>query len=67
MLYVVGAYMFIARVGRTARIPADEVDPESALAAATEMIANHRVRPLFESAAESDQAKTTIIHHSSAQ
>jgi hypothetical protein len=31
--------MFIPRVARTARVPADEVDPESALAAATEMIA----------------------------
>jgi hypothetical protein len=35
MLYVVGAYMFIARVARTARVPPDEIDPESAMASAT--------------------------------
>jgi alkylhydroperoxidase family enzyme len=32
MLYVVGAYMFVARIARTARVPLDEVDPESAQA-----------------------------------
>lgn len=37
MLYVVGAYMFVARVARTARVPLDEIDPESA----SGMIANH--------------------------
>jgi hypothetical protein len=45
MLYVVGAYMFIARVARTARVPPDEIDPESAMASATKLIASHRVRP----------------------
>lgn len=44
MLYVVGAYMFVARVARTTRVPLDEVDPESALASVAEMIANHQIR-----------------------
>jgi 4-carboxymuconolactone decarboxylase len=43
MLYVVGAYMFVARVARTTRVPLDETDPESALASAAEMIANHQI------------------------
>jgi alkylhydroperoxidase family enzyme len=42
MLYVVGAYTFIARVARTTRVPPDQFDPESALASATEMIASRR-------------------------
>jgi hypothetical protein len=29
MLYVVGAYMFVGRGARTARIPFDEIDPET--------------------------------------
>jgi hypothetical protein len=44
-LYVVGAYMFVARIARTARVPADGVDPQPALASATEMMANHRRAP----------------------
>lgn len=43
ILYVVGAYMFVARIGRTARLPFDEIDPQFALAAATEMMANHGI------------------------
>jgi alkylhydroperoxidase family enzyme len=45
MLYVVGAYMFIARVARTARIPFDEVDPTTAQSSASELIATHRGTP----------------------
>lgn len=42
ILYVVGAYMFIARVARTARITFDKVDPNAAQASAAELIATHR-------------------------
>jgi alkylhydroperoxidase family enzyme len=42
MLYIVGAYMFVARVARTARVPLDETDPATALAAAAKMMANHQ-------------------------
>lgn len=45
MIYVVGAYMFVARIARSSRVPADEVDPQSALASATEIIASHRRAP----------------------
>ena len=45
ILYVVGAYMFIARVARTARIPFDEVDPTAAQSSASELIATHRGTP----------------------
>lgn len=42
ILYVIGAYMFIARVARTARVSFDEVDPSTAQASAAELIATHR-------------------------
>lgn len=45
MLYVVGAYMFIARVARTARIPFDQTDPKTALASATRLMVSHQIRP----------------------
>ncbi|MBV8274532.1 MAG: hypothetical protein JO170_04615 [Verrucomicrobia bacterium] len=41
ILYIVGAYMFIARIGRTARVPFDRMDEETALAATTQMMAKH--------------------------
>ena len=42
MLYVVGAYMFIARVARTARVPFDQADPKTALASATKLMVSHQ-------------------------
>lgn len=44
ILYLVGAYMFIARIGRTARVPFDRLDEETALAATTQMMAKHGER-----------------------
>jgi hypothetical protein len=60
--------MFVARVGRTARVPVDEIDPESALASATEMIANHQIQVAMTHPSASGRerpSEVSISHHSS--
>lgn len=69
MLYVVGACMFVARIARTAPVPAGKIDPESALASAARMMANHRLAApacrILEPAVASE--RMTITHYSSRQ